>query len=161
MKNNLIRFFVIFIAFVILLVVLYFVLRKYIQQSPPQSPRPSTSPSPSPRPTLSYTTPGFNSLQTITSKDENTFNFILFKEKPTDPDELGYLTYRNERDLKKWGVKLPVNYTHVRMNGRIIELITPSSSDSRGKILDLPYSPVSLGGPATIQTTMIEFGTFF
>lgn len=154
MEWELIAFFGSFIGFVILLLVLTFVIKPLSPKKeetvtpaspvpPKQTPRPSsfaTTTASSPKPT-------FSSVKTITSEGANTFNFII------SSGNSGYLSYRNERDLKKWGVDLPLSYTHVRMDGKIIELTNPSSSDSRGKILD--------SVPANILTNTIEFGTFF
>jgi hypothetical protein len=156
MDWELVAFFGIFIAFVIVLIVLNFTVFRKISKETPASP---TSPVPPKNTTTvvapssyavkspSPTNPTFRPAKVITSEGSNAFNFII------SSGLTGYLTYRNERDLKKWGVDLPLNYTHVSLDGKIIELTNPSSSDSTGKVLSSP--------PANIQSNTIQFGMFF
>lgn len=137
-------------AVVILLIIVYFFPE---EEEVKKSPTPPRSPSPSPRvfpprqPIGTRMT--FTSKQLIVSpSQESTFNYI----KVTGNQ--GYITYNNQPNMLMWPVKLPLSFTHAKMDGKIFEFTHPNSSDTYGQFVDG-------SAPESFFTDSIDLGEIF
>ena len=93
----------------------------------------------------------FGSTKTIKSSDESSFYYM------SD----GYLTFKNQKDMSKWNVDKPLNYTHARINNIIFKFNNPNSSDSSGFAVDeLGNQFAKEKTPASEFSNVIDFGFF-
>jgi hypothetical protein len=85
----------------------------------------------------------------------STFNYI---NDPQKDDSSGRLEYSNDRNMHRWGINV-INYTHIRIDGKIFKLRNPNSSDSYGYFVD-KFGNQQDSPPENFFTYFIEIGTF-